>query len=709
MSTASEVLGSDTPVKLPSQDAFGYAPFAASIAKTAVGTPSPNGLVLAVHGPWGSGKSSLLNFIRHDLLDLPPSRRPLIISFNPWMFDDDKALIGQFLAQFAVQLPPDSKALAAVRNLLADYSSALGTGIATLAHLPFLKFPLEWLFKLFRTKKKDIPEIKAEIAEKLREENKRIVFFIDDIDRLDASEMASVFKAVKALADFPNVVYILAFDPALVARSIGASLNLDGAAYLEKIVPAPFALPAISKPKLRKRLHEEINRIIKTPSLSPEDEKRWARIYLRGLDRFVSKPRDIVRISNALTVTYAAVVGEVNEIDFIALEFIRVFEPSLYALIRDNPEHFVAVRIGILESPSKAMRAFHDGWLKEIPDRERDGVQSLVRELFPQLDSLLANTFHSAEAYQRWRNERRICASENFDLYFQLSLQEGELSNLEVQRFLAADRHEIERTLLSTGDPRKTEAYFESVINRVDSLDKNQASRLLPVLFDVADTALPRVNMSGAMFPMRWRLIALADKLLTRLEPDEQKETLTKLVTSAKALTFSVSLIDSIEQWKDKASSTSWLGQLSVEEIEALRSLIVARMESVPDEEISHLPELDLLTNRWMRWGDPKNVAQRLGTMLADDRLMLAVLEGFLRYGTRSTAGDVTATFVPRLNPNDLSAFTDIHALEGRVKNAYARRELSQHERVALKTYQRSMELIRQGKDPAGFFASIED
>jgi predicted KAP-like P-loop ATPase len=49
-------IGSDLPLVDPAEDAFGYAPFASLLAKAIVDNRSPQGLVLAVHGKWGSGK-----------------------------------------------------------------------------------------------------------------------------------------------------------------------------------------------------------------------------------------------------------------------------------------------------------------------------------------------------------------------------------------------------------------------------------------------------------------------------------------------------------------------------------------------------------------------------------------------------------------------------------------------------------------------------
>lgn len=62
-------IGSDIPQTDPALDAYGYAPFAKRIAYAIQKTPSPQGLVMAIHGVWGSGESSLLNFVKHYLAE----------------------------------------------------------------------------------------------------------------------------------------------------------------------------------------------------------------------------------------------------------------------------------------------------------------------------------------------------------------------------------------------------------------------------------------------------------------------------------------------------------------------------------------------------------------------------------------------------------------------------------------------------------------
>ncbi|MGK0417282.1 MAG: putative KAP-like P-loop ATPase [Halopseudomonas sp.] len=60
-------LSTDRPSSTPQGDLFGHAPFAESLASSIFRYPGNDGLVLALYGPWGSGKSTVLNYVRHFL------------------------------------------------------------------------------------------------------------------------------------------------------------------------------------------------------------------------------------------------------------------------------------------------------------------------------------------------------------------------------------------------------------------------------------------------------------------------------------------------------------------------------------------------------------------------------------------------------------------------------------------------------------------
>ena len=79
-------ISADRPSSNPQDDLFGHAPFAESLANSICRYPGNDGLVLALYGPWGSGKSTVLNYVRHFLEQRPEAEQPVIVTFNPWWF-----------------------------------------------------------------------------------------------------------------------------------------------------------------------------------------------------------------------------------------------------------------------------------------------------------------------------------------------------------------------------------------------------------------------------------------------------------------------------------------------------------------------------------------------------------------------------------------------------------------------------------------------
>ena len=401
-------IGSDAALTDPALDAFGYAPFAERIAEAVCKTPSPQGLVIAVHGSWGSGKSTLLNFIKYNLNQLPDGGKPIVIDFNPWWFNSHEHLAMQFLAQFRAKLPHESEVLRAIGDKLADYGTAIGTIIAGSYGIPWLDRLIGFFLKFFKRKPQGVRALKSALSKALERAGQRFVFLIDDIDRLAPDEIRELFKVIKALADFPNVIYLLSFDRKVVAEALHTSLGIEGEAYLEKIVQAPFSLPTVDRLRLRQKLFRELDRILESFPLRHFDQTHWGNVYFGGLDHYVRKPRDIVRIMNTLSFAYPAVAGEVNPVDLIALEFIRVFEPEVYSVIRDNPDKFVGHSDRGFRTDLEPEKAFHESWLAQVPSSRRSSVKDLLRRLFPRLESVWGGSSYGADWDDRWRKELRV-------------------------------------------------------------------------------------------------------------------------------------------------------------------------------------------------------------------------------------------------------------------------------------------------------------
>lgn len=86
----------------------------------------------------------------------------------------------------------------------------------------------------------DIQAVKRKIISKLKKQKQKIIVVIDDIDRLNNSQIRAIFQLVNSLAGFPNMIYLLAFDREIVVQWPCGRAEVCGEEYLEKIIQVPL-------------------------------------------------------------------------------------------------------------------------------------------------------------------------------------------------------------------------------------------------------------------------------------------------------------------------------------------------------------------------------------------------------------------------------------------------------------------------------------
>lgn len=89
----------DNPISKPEQDMFGIDGFVQSLARSVRTMRSPNGVVIALNGPWGSGKSSAINLLKHHLANASAAGEIEVVDFNPWWFRGEEALVLAFFRE----------------------------------------------------------------------------------------------------------------------------------------------------------------------------------------------------------------------------------------------------------------------------------------------------------------------------------------------------------------------------------------------------------------------------------------------------------------------------------------------------------------------------------------------------------------------------------------------------------------------------------
>lgn len=128
-------------------------------------------------------------------------------------------------------------------------------------------------------------------------------------------------------------------------------------------------------------------------------------------------------------------VLNVNVVDLVGMECLRVFEPEVF---RGLPGRKVVLTDLGQSVDGKEKRESIESLLSLVNDGRREQVREILKCIFEPVKWVLNNYGYGHGFEERWIRTRRASASGMFDRYFQLSLSRQEISEAEVERFLAS-------------------------------------------------------------------------------------------------------------------------------------------------------------------------------------------------------------------------------------------------------------------------------
>ncbi|MBD2243378.1 AAA family ATPase [Nostoc sp. FACHB-888] len=529
-------ISADSSLLDPEKDLLGHAKFAKYLANSICKMTYPEGFVIAVYGSWNSGKSTLLNFVVHYLQQKPEEEKPIIVPFNPWLFSGHENITRRFFEQLQNVLSKESSVSKGLKERLADFAAIISD-----IPLPYAQTG-KALAALLDEKNKDAAELKEEVEDTLVQQQRRIVVTIDDIDRLAAEDIKQLFRIFKAMRNFTNLVYLLVFDKEVVMRTVADTKEISEEAYLEKIIQVGFELPTPDKTSLRRLLFEKLDNIFSQTPKQQINQTRWSDIYFQGIEHFITNIRDITRLINTLTVTYPVVKDEVNPVDFIAIESLRVFCPKIYTIIHQNPHIFVGdVNLSIDE-----LKNLLNTWIAQLRDENKQPVKNLLMQLFPKLKFILGNTYLDEKQHLEWREQLRVCSLEIFPIYFRLSLSVGELSNIQIKIILGLAENtekfrnyliELAKQKLPNGTTQ-ARVFIEQLENSTEEIPVNYIPSVVEALLDVSEELLSQDDESHSILAFGNEVIIsrCISQLLHQINETSRFELLKKVITQGKAL-----------------------------------------------------------------------------------------------------------------------------------------------------------------------------
>lgn len=428
----------DKPIVSKDEDLLGRSTFSNKLAKAIYEYKDDSGLVIGLFGKWGTGKTSVINMAEEELLRLSEDNenKPLIVKFSPWNYSDQDNLISLFFHSLnnKIQNSGNKKIKDTLGKLFKNYSDAVD-GLAVIPTIgpvlaPVLKTLLNATGDKF-TKAPDLDESKEELKKALLKISSKIVVVIDDIDRLNNSQIRDIFQLVKQVGDFPNVIYVLLMDREVVSSALKEVHNIDGDEYLDKIIQVPFEIPDISKEKLHSILQKKIKNVYENLPIKVKIDQTYMRYVLDDcVYPYVKTLRDVNRIINIFQFKYGALCEETSFEGMLALTTIEVKEPKLYNWIYENKENVcggVGHAFFKLKNKDINYRALYEN------EFDANGINSkaainFLKTIFPTFAEDINEQVYRSATKDDTRAGMRISHEEKFDLYFSFDLEAVQVS-----------------------------------------------------------------------------------------------------------------------------------------------------------------------------------------------------------------------------------------------------------------------------------------
>jgi len=648
----------DRPLGPQKKDRLGFSEAAIHVAKSITDFASPEGFVLGLEGEWGTGKSSFIHLISDALKS--SENNPEIFDFSPWMISSTDALLNELfngLSSAALKIvnsdPAENgtvssrDAAEALRSKLQSFRSHLRKVESLAKFGDALNVPLAGvLAKAMEAaagasesfgEEPSLEEQKEDLKSELRKLSRKIVVFIDDLDRLEPNEASEVVRLVRAVADFPNVVYVLCYSKKVLADSLISALHIkNGEGYIEKIVQVEFSVPEPEPFDLRRMFREDLARVL--PNAFRSDEDSAASAQQRRLSQVIDieggtalkSPRDVVRAVNSIVLYAGPVAGKVDLGDVVWLQLLRLQSIDLYKWVEGYANGCAALASGAHISDSARERYKQN--LVEILEREKRDIH----EIFCRFQSILPRIdIEFEQGNENWNiycsqsneelaglvNERRLGSPQHYRYYFALTKPSGAIDDADFDYFLdVLEKNPQEAAVilrdLFSSERKQGGLLGEAMLSRISSnMDHVPGAEfhmgLIEVLADTMDHAALKTGKGD--WGRYWVWVSaesMFSRSIAKLSELERAKVLRLAFGNGASLGWLTNLLRGFlfahgRTGDSKKPESEWT--LTDSELDLIIGLMIDRYRSLDLEHLLSVPQFVHVFYAWMQSGDDRH------------------------------------------------------------------------------------------------------
>ncbi|AWP59359.1 hypothetical protein B7P02_15645 [Bordetella bronchiseptica] len=543
--TNKHIADADRPLDDPAADELGYVEIATKLAPALIQTLQEDGVVVGIEGVWGSGKTTLVNYLL-DEMKQQGGKEIEVIKLSPWLSGDGETLVGALLLAMAAAIERRvqvtgrwarvkrwlrRKKQAPLTKRLHQYAVRTARSASPLLKAGDVLVPglgtagtiVDAGVSAFGNPatSKTNEQLKADIAKELGTTGCRFIVFLDDLDRLEPAQAVEVVRLVRSVADFPKMLYIMCYDRPVLAHALETGLGVqDGYLFLRKIVQQTFVMPLPEPFDLRLILIDKATSYFgsvhgRAPTQAESDDIRDA---INEWGEVLRTPRDMKLVLNGIAFSYAPVVEHVHYPDICRLQLIKVTQPEVYQWLETYLSEYSVVATGDGHVGAYGRQLLDEELCRLFPDaddfsspRSRWRIQQLAPGIGVSTVDGQEQVFRpvAEQTLGNLSGSKRLGSPYHYRYYFALSGARTVLSDAEMDSLLdaAAKGYESIHQALAVlyERPRRIGgSWFSQWLDRLTSvvlhdLTTAQLDSLLLGIADLMDLSLQR-EPAGFMF-----------------------------------------------------------------------------------------------------------------------------------------------------------------------------------------------------------------
>ena len=550
-----------------------------------------------------------------------------------------------------------------------------------------------------------LSELKGEIAKDLRSLDHPILIVLDDIDRLNKQEIRYTLQLVKANADFPNIIYLLLAQKKTVVDALEEIAPGNALAYLEKIIQVSFDVPTVNRNQLQTLFFNGLNELLNAPQM----EKRfsspyWSSVFPHLFPLFRNL-RDLNRFLGALAFHIQLFLNgdtfEVNPVDLIALEAIRLFEPELYHQIPTEKEVLTAFPRWKHQKHEEDDKRRIEHLLSLTSAANRESIRQLVAAVFPPSNLRQGLPVHGGDVESRWFQQLRVCSYQAFDRYFQFATPVGDVSQADIDDIIAnmGDAAALRRLFDRLAELDLVDVMLTRMASLQETLPLEHATTFLSALYEIS---FPVRQYSFLETSGRDRVRSITYWYLNRCSGADRLKVMTNVLQTTKGIGPAISTVELLgRNFEPNANALPFFSEQEDRDRLQQAGLAAIRRSTAKDSEVS--PESILPTLRFWSLFDQKAASRWLKKYLHTRAALAAYLESItsISEGTGGTRRFIYVASFEKL--------ISVKELEKR-RNTYFVDNLSTEESELAKLLQRGIQKRKEGKDdPSMVWGGMED